>query len=115
MNESLTKELEDSLSECGLSQNERVKKRASVDRRMALWRSSRKRISLRTILDEAGAPAPSLQVASQLLFDHWSKVFDAKEVDQQAIARIIDYTTPWSTSHHPPPLFRGFPEHRKVQ
>ena len=103
MNELLSKEFEDALHDPDLPQSVRAKRRASIDRRLALWRNNRKRVSLGCIADSGGVPSASLGDSAQALHDHWPPIFDAKEVDDDAIQSLLRYVQPWSRLDHPPP------------
>ena len=103
MNELLTKEFEDALHDPDIPQDVRVKRRAAVDRRLALWRSNRKHISLGCILDSGGVPSASQGEAAQALHEHWAPIFGTKEVDDESMQTLLHYVQPWNRVDHPPP------------
>ena len=103
MNEILTRDLEAALTEPGLSQGERVKKHSEVDRRLALWRQSRKVASLSCVLEDDGGPAPSLHRSAKILHSHWEGVFTAKLVDASAIQQLLPHVQRWHREDHNPP------------
>jgi endonuclease/exonuclease/phosphatase family metal-dependent hydrolase len=73
--ESMRNELE---ADHATAEWKKIGKREAMRRRATAWTSERRRVSTFTILDSAGAPATSVTHATQLLANHWGKVFAAK-------------------------------------
>ena len=108
MNKKLTKDLEDIMGDDTLSHKEKTKRHEAVDRRLSLWRRSRRIVVLKCIMEEDGSPSPSLQRSAELLEQHWSQVFASKLVDDDAIQQLLEHVPRLHNQQHHLPSFDDF-------
>ena len=87
MNQILTRDLEALMCDIELPHDKKAKKQCHLERRLALWRSTRPRASLTCILDEAMSPL-NREASAQLLAAHWGNAFRGGQAQADALEQV---------------------------